>query len=348
MAREGLRYGLSSALQKAARQGRAVTVRGLSVGTDGGTEDVDVTVKPLQEPDPLRGTCLVVFREAPPRPPAGKGDRKRARARPPPRAAELERETRRLHEELRSTREDMQSTQEELRSANEELQSANEELQSTNEELTTSKEEMQSMNEELQTVNAELQAKVDELSRSSNDMRNLLNSTEIATLFLDGALCVRRYTERTTRLLRLIPTDAGRAITDVTTDLQFPELPDAVGQVLRTLVPVEREVPTADGRWYSTRILPYRTVDDVIDGVVITFMDITASKRLEGELRASRERFGALLERLPPGLAVVDGRGRALAREAVLEAITSAATDDLATWRVVATTGDDQPRGEVR
>jgi chemotaxis methyl-accepting protein methylase len=344
MAREGLRYGLSNALQKAVRQGRAVTVRRLTVGTEGVTEEVDVTVKPLQEPDPLRGRCLVVFREAPPLPVAGSGDRKGARTRPA-RAAELEREARRLQEELRSTREDMQSAQEELRSANEELQSTNEELQSTNEELTTSKEEMQSMNEELQTVNAELQAKVDELSRTGNDMRNLLDSTEIATLFLDGALRVRRYTERATRLLRLIPNDVGRAITDITTDLRFPELPDAVAQVLKTLVPVELEIPAADGRWFSTRILPYRTLDDVIDGVVITFMDITASKRLEAELRASRERFRALLERLPPGLAVVDGRGRVLERETVLDAITSVAADDLATWRIVTTTGDEQTRG---
>ncbi|HEX9050294.1 MAG TPA: chemotaxis protein CheB [Anaeromyxobacter sp.] len=344
MAREGLRYGLSSALQKALRQGRAVGVRGLTVSTDGATADVDVTVKPIREPDSLRGTCLVVFREAPPLPKPGKVRRSGTRA-SPPRAAELERENMRLQEELRNAREDMQGTEEELRSANEELQSANEELQSTNEELTTSKEEMQSTNEELQTVNAELQAKVDELSRASNDMRNLLDSTEIATLFLDGDLSIRRFTERTTRLLRLIPSDLGRPITDITTDLDFPGLPDAVAEVLKTLVHVEREVSTSDGRWFSTRILPYRTVDDVIDGVVITFMDITAAKRLEAELRSSRERFGAFLERLPAGLAVVDGNGRALPRETVLEAITSARADDLASWRVVATDGDERSRG---
>jgi two-component system CheB/CheR fusion protein len=343
MAREGLRYGLSGALQKALRQGRAVGVRGLTVSTNGASAEVDVTVKPIQEPDALRGACLVVFREAPRRV-AGKVHRKGARARAP-RTAALKRENRRLHEELRSAREDMQGTEEELRSANEELQSANEELQSTNEELTTSKEEMQSMNEELQTVNAELQAKVDELSRASNDMRNLLDSTEIATLFLDGTLSVRRYTERTTRLLRLIPSDLGRAITDITTDLRFPELPEAVAQVLTTLVPIEREVSTADGRWFSTRILPYRTLDDVIDGVVITFMDITSAKRLESELRASRERFGALLERLPSGLAVVDGSGQALARETLLQTIVAARADDLATWRVVATSDGKPSRG---
>jgi two-component system CheB/CheR fusion protein len=347
MAREGLRSALSGALQKALRQGRAVTVRGLTVRTNGSTDRIDLTVKPLQDPDPLRGTCLVVFKEAPAPAPAGPrrpGGRARGGARPA-RAAEPERETKRLHEELRNAREDMQTTQEELRSANEELQSSNEELQSTNEELTTSKEEMQSMNEELQTVNAELQAKVDELSRASNDMRNLLNSTEIATVFLDGALCVRRYTEQATRILRLIPTDVGRPVTDVTTDLVFPELADSVSRVLRTLVPLEREVSTTDGRWFASRVLPYRTFDDVIDGVVITFTDVSAAKRLEAELRESRERFGALLENLPPGLAVIDGKGRALTRDAVLEAITSARADDLATWRVIATTGGVPTRG---
>jgi two-component system CheB/CheR fusion protein len=319
----------------------------VTVGTNSGTEGIDLTVKPLQEPDALRGTCLVVFKEAP-APPRAARDRRDGRElgrTRPARAKELERETKRLHEELRNAQEDMQTTQEELRSANEELQSSNEELQSTNEELTTSKEEMQSMNEELQTVNAELQAKVDELSRTSSDMRNLLNSIEIATLFLDGALSVRRYTDQATRVLRLIPSDVGRPVTDVTTDLVFPELAESVAQVLRTLVPIEREVTTTDGRWFASRILPYRTLDDVIDGVVITFTDISAAKRLEAELRQSRERFGALLENLPRGLAVMDGKGRALAREAVLEAITSARADDLATWRVVATTSDERTRG---
>ena len=347
MAREGLRHALAGALQKAMRSGRAVTLREVALGTNGQTEAIDLTVKPIQEPEALRGTCLIVFKEALALPRAS------ARQRVPGDAArrapaELERQTKRLQEELRNAREVMQTTQEELRAANEELQSTNEEIQSTNEELTTSKEEMQSMNEELQTVNAELQAKVDELSHASSDMKNLLNSTEIATLFLDKSLRVRRFTDQATGLLRLIPSDVGRPVTDVTTDLEFPELADSVAQVLRTLVPLDRQVATSDGRWFATRILPYRTLEDVIDGVVITFSDISAAKRLEAELRQSRERFGALLENLPPGLAVMDGNGRTLTREAVLDAITAARSDDLATWRVVVTTGDELRRGVVR
>jgi len=203
------------------------------------------------------------------------------------------------------------------------------------------------MNEELQTVNAELQAKLDELSRASNDMKNLLDSTEIATIFLDDSLCIRRYTEQATRFLRLIPTDVGRPITDVTTDLVFPELPHDVAKVLRTLVPMEQVVTTKDGRWFSARVMPYRTLDDFIEGVVITFVDVTAAKRLESELRSSRERFGALLENLPDGLAVVDGLGRVLPRSSVLTSITDARSQDLASWRIVATPADEPGRGAV-
>ena len=339
MAREGLRHPLAAALQKALRLGRAITVSGLTVGMNGGSTTLNLTVKPLQEPNPLRGTYLVVFRDVLPAAPSKKDRGKRGGTQRPARVAELEREVRQLHDELRSSREDMQTSQEELRSANEELQSTNEELQSTNEELTTSKEEMQSMNEELQTVNVELQAKVDELSRAANDMKNLLDSTQIATVFLDRSLRIRRYTAQATRVLRVIPTDVGRLVTDVTTDLVFPGLPDAVAKVLRTLVPLEREIPATEGRWFSSRIMPYRTLDDVIDGVVITFMDITTSKQLEAELRSSRERFGALLENLPDGMAVIDGGGRVLPRLSLLESISVARAQDLASWKIVAAAG---------
>jgi two-component system CheB/CheR fusion protein len=196
----------------------------------------------------------------------------------------------------------MQTSQEELRSANEELQSANEELQSTNEELTTSREEMQSLNEELQTVNNELQAKVDELSKASDDMKNLLNSTDIATVFLDGALRVRRFTAEATRILRLIPGDVGRPISDIASDLVYPELHDDVQDVLRTLVFTERQVSTRDGRWFVVRIMPYRTTANRIDGVVITCMDITVSRVLETELRQLLDSFPQLvLTCLPSG-----------------------------------------------
>ncbi len=179
---------------------------------------------------------------------------------------------------MQSTLEEMQTSQEELKSSNEELQSTNEELQSTNEELTTSKEEMQSLNEELQTVNAELQSKVDEFSRVNNDMKNLLNSTDIATLFLDKELNIRRFTNQATKIFKLIKSDIGRPFTDQVSDLIYPELASDALEVLRTLVFIQKQIPTRDGRWFFIRIMPYRTLDDRIEGLVITFINIIRSQ----------------------------------------------------------------------
>jgi two-component system, chemotaxis family, CheB/CheR fusion protein len=170
---------------------------------------------------------------------------------------ELELELQRTREELQSTREEMQTTQEELKSTNEEMQSTNEELQSTNEELTTSKEEMQSLNEELQTINAELQSKVSDYIAANNDMKNLLNSTDIATLFLDKDLNIRRYTDQLTKLFKLRQSDVGRPFTDMVTDLNYPEMTEHASEVLNTLVYKETCVSTHDGRWFTVRIMPY-------------------------------------------------------------------------------------------
>ena len=184
MAREGLRYELSDGFQKALRKKERVVLRGLKVGTNGGTQFVDVSLQQLDKPGPLQGLVMIVFTDVPAPLPAPTASRSSGPVARSPRIAELEQELLHVKGEAPATHEEMQTSQEEFRSANEELQSTNEELQSTNEELTTSKEEMQSMNEELQTVNSELQLKVDELSQASNDMKNLLDSTDIATLFL--------------------------------------------------------------------------------------------------------------------------------------------------------------------
>jgi len=296
MAREGLRYELSGGFQKALRQNKTLTIRNGVVGTNGGTQRVNITLEPIREPESLRGLVMVVFTDVPNTPePKITGKRRQAPVHSA-RVAELERELDDARQEVQSIREEMQTSQEELKSANEELQSTNEELQSTNEELTTSQEEIQSMNEELQTVNHELQAKVDELSLINNDLKNLLDSTDIATLFLDNALCVRRFTSQTTKITKLIPGDVGRRITDIASALLYPELADDARQVLRTLVKVERQISTPDGNWFAARILPYRTLENMIDGVVITFSDITASKKLEAELRAKEVSLRGRLE----------------------------------------------------
>jgi two-component system CheB/CheR fusion protein len=288
MAREGLRYELTRAFAQALRQKESVALHGLKVGTNGVAQYVDVTIQQLAEPESLRGLVMIVFTDAVAPMAANASGRPAKSPARFPRLAELEQELLQVRGEARATHEEMQTSQEELRSANEELQSTNEELQSTNEELTTSKEEMQSMNEELQTVNTELQAKVDELSRASNDMKNLLDSTDIATLFLDKELKVRRFTPQATKIIKLIAADAGRLITDLASDLCYPELADDAREVLRKLAAVEKPISARDGRWFTVRIMPYRTQDDRIDGVVITFANITGSKTLEAKLRKNQ------------------------------------------------------------
>ncbi len=283
MAREGLRYELGNAFHQALGQEAAVVVRGLKITAQGGRHCVDVAIQRLEQPEVLRGLLMIVFTEVP-GPPETPAPRRGGQA-GPPRLEELRRNYEQARRDAQSVREEMQTSQEELRSTNEEQQSTNEELQSTNEELTTSKEELQSLNEELQTVNTELQAKVNELSRSNNDMKNLLNSTDIATLFLDNKLNVRRFTTQATKIIKLIPGDIGRPITDLASDLIYPELSDDAREVLRKLGFAERAVNARDGRWFTVRIMPYRTLDDRIDGVVITFADITSAKHLEARLR---------------------------------------------------------------
>ena len=302
MAREGLRYELTDAFHKALMEEGAVALHGLRISNH---EDhrVDVTIEKLKETESLHGMVMILFTDVVATVATkikGSSGKPRANSHT---ATEVERLLQQARAELLNTREEMQSSQEELRSTNEEMQSTNEEMQSTNEELTTSKEEMQSLNEELQTVNAELQGKVDELSRSNNDMKNLLNSTDIATLFLDRDLQVRRFTTPATKIIKLIPGDIGRPITDLASDLLYAELAEDAREVLRKLGFSEKPIATHDGRWFTVRIMPYRTLDDRIDGVVITFLDISVAKTLEGKLQDMQV---ALRKRLTVQVAATD------------------------------------------
>jgi two-component system CheB/CheR fusion protein len=270
-----------------------VTLKNIGVDVNGARQTVNVTIEFLRNPAALQGLVMIVFTDV------ATPAHLTASARPkrtPTRLAELEQELQQARLAAQTIREGMQTSQEELKSTNEEMQSMNEELQSTNEELTTSKEEMQSMNEELHTVNQELQTRLDELSRTNNDMKNLLDSTDIATLFLDNALCVRRFTSETSKVTRLIPADIGRPVSDIASVLLYPDMVEDARQVLRTLVQIEKQVAGADGRWFVARILPYRTLENMIDGVVITFIDVTVSRNLEVELRATEARLREMLE----------------------------------------------------
>ena len=292
MARPELNFDLASAFHKVLRQQKTGTLKGLKVGTDSGVQNhLDITIKVIEEPDPLSGMVLIVFYDAAELPSQKPSGRVSGTSAANNKIAELELEIQKLREELSTTREEMQSSQEEFKATNEESQSANEELQSTNKELTTSKEEMQSLTEELQTVNAEQQSKMDELTLAEDDLHNLLNSTDIVTVFLDNALHVRRFTEGAQEIFKLIPGDVGRPLSDITSDLLYPEMPKDIEAVLRTLVFSKKEMMTGDGRWFLVRIMPYRTIDDITGGVVITFVNITAAKVLEKQLRKQIKQF---------------------------------------------------------
>ena len=289
MLREGLREEFPIAFRKAIINKETVVLNNLKVGTNGGARTLNINIQWIDKPEVLRGTLMIVFIDLPEiadnmpvSKPAGKSLSNI-------RQTELEKELQHTKEQMQSTLEEMQTSQEELKSTNEEMQSTNEELQSTNEELTTSKEEMQSLNEELQTVNAELQSKVDEFSRVNNDMKNLLNSTDIATLFLDKELNIRRFTNQATKIFKLIKSDIGRPFTDLVSDLIFPELASDALEVLRTLVFIQKPIPARDGRWFSVRIMPYRTFDDRIDGLVITFFNISDLKEVEIKLQQTEQ-----------------------------------------------------------
>jgi two-component system CheB/CheR fusion protein len=300
MLRQGLTGPLNEGFTRALRQAKTLELKNLKVGTNGGTRLVTVIVKPLSQPTVLKGMVLVAFiNEINP----SKANKTVSTSKTSSVQAEhvemLEQELRNSNEQLQITREEMQTSQEELKSINEELQSTNEELQSTNEELTTSKEEMQSMNEELQTVNHELGANVDELSKTSDDMNNLLNSTDIATLFLDNNLRVRRFTSQTASIFKLLSSDAGRPITDLASILDYPALAEDAQEVINSLIIHEEQTSANDGRWFKVRIMPYRTQDNRIDGIVIVFSDITEAKLASDELFNSRQILLKILDNIP-------------------------------------------------
>lgn len=284
MLRDGLGEPLVQALKQVETQKEPVHLRGLKVSVPGGEQLVDITLQALREPTALKGMTMVVFHDVT-LAPTGKGRRKDKDARESAHEAVIQQ----YIYEIDSLRSEARATREELEISNEELQSTNEELQSANEELTTSKEEMQSMNEELQTINTELQAKLDDLSLAQSDMQNVLNSIDIAILFLDQGLNVRRYTDQASKIINLRESDIGRPLSDLTTSMEYPELYEDALNCLRTLLPTEKQVLTADKLWFAVRIVPYRRLDNVIDGVVITLMDITGTKNLEMKLRRNKK-----------------------------------------------------------
>ena len=258
-------------------------------------------------PNSVEDLILLSFHDVLPAPPTkhARGKRGASSAERQP-IQELEKELARTKDNLQAIIEEQQASNEELKSTNEEMQSTNEELQSTNEELETSKEELQSVNEELITVNAELQAKIDQLADMQNDMKNLLDNISIGTIFLDQHLVIRRFTREATRAYRLVASDVGRALADIKSDLANEELLSKAQNVLETLIPYEQEVCTTSGDWYLARIQPYRTLDNVIEGVVLTFTDIKKRVEAEAAVQQARELAEGIVDTVREPLVVLN------------------------------------------
>ncbi|MDH5541238.1 MAG: PAS domain-containing protein, partial [Rhizobacter sp.] len=305
MARDGLQLELREALRLAA-QGESTAGRDLVVSADGRDQRLRLGVRPLADPDGAQSMLLVSFQELPdaaPRKPVRKA--RGAVSDEVLRIEALEAELVHAKESMTAMLEEQQASNEELKSTNEELQSTNEELQSTNEELETSKEELQSVNEEMLTVNSELQTKIEQMASMQDDMKNLLDNIRVGTIFLDRHLLIRRFTRDATKVYRLVATDLGRPLADIRCDLQGVDLIADAQTVLESLVPFEREVCTAGGRWYLARIQPYRTVDNVIDGVVLTLTDVT--ERVEAiAVRKARNLAEAIVDTVHDPLMVLD------------------------------------------
>jgi two-component system CheB/CheR fusion protein len=295
--RPEIRAELRTALYQAVQNRASVEARNVSVHFAEGTRLVNLLVRPVfSEGDSARSFILVVFEDAGEGAQSAASNVAEAVIPAEPAARQFEDELVWVKAQLRATIEQYETQTEEMKASNEELQAMNEELRSTAEELETSKEELQSVNEELTTVNQELKIKIEELSQANDDFRNLMNSTDIGTVFLDRSLRLKLFTPRARDIFNLIPADVGRPLSDITAHLADTDLRADLERVADSLQPVQREVSTHEGRWYLMNVLPYRTAQDRIEGVIVTFLDITGRKEAEGQLLISEERLRLLIE----------------------------------------------------
>ena len=307
MAREGLQLELRNAVHRAAGSTETIVTPPLSVVSDDAVRQVRLSVRRMADTPAGERLLLVTFQEqAHPNAAPLATPGKRSATPTSERISQLERDLAYTRENLQASIDELQDANEELSSANEEMQSTNEELQSSNEELETSREELQSVNEELVTVNAELQAKIEQLGDMQNDMKNLLDSINIGTIFLDTHLTIRRFTRDAVKIYRLIPKDVGRPLADITSYLDSLDLLVPAQEVLDTLIPREIELRTTSGNWFLARLLPYRTLDNVIDGVVMTFHDINTRMANDQAVQAARELAEAIVDTVLEPLLVLD------------------------------------------
>ncbi|RYG03607.1 MAG: PAS domain S-box protein [Chitinophagaceae bacterium] len=308
LVRPGLRLELRTALFQAIQRKTLVETRGLKIAFNDETHSLNIKVRPvLDEQSATKGFILVIFEPAS----DDQAPEKIVISANEPVAKRLEEELIRLKGQLRTSSDQHEFQAEELKASNEELQAMNEELRSAAEELETSKEELQSINEELRTVNQELKIKIEETSLSSNNLQNLINSADVGTIFLDRNFRIRFFTPPASHLFNLIASDFGRPITDITHKLEYIGLLEDAKTVLEKLVAIEREVKTNDSHYFIMRVLPYRTTEDRIDGVVITFFDITKRRTAELALYQSQAQFQKLTNVLPQLIWIYDHTGSA-------------------------------------
>ncbi|XZE43508.1 chemotaxis protein CheB [Pirellulaceae bacterium SH467] len=329
MARPGLRTKLRAACRNAIQERKTIVTKDIRINRGGQYFKCSVIAKPLAEPKEVAGLLLVLFYESLPFWETEKSGSSAStwigsesvQDDDSPLTQQLEMELKSMSEELRSTVEEMESSNEELKTSNEEIMSVNEELQSVNEELETSKEELQSLNEELSTVNGQLQEKVNELKQSTEDMTNLMSSTEIATIFLDEQLRIKLFTPPTKSLLNLLSTDVGRPLKDIAPKFADDSMIQECRDVLETEKALERELKTEDSKHFLRRILPYRSSDNFVSGVVITFIDLTQRKNSEAvqretdarhfaELYEGAERLQAILNAAADAIITIDLQGK--------------------------------------
>jgi two-component system CheB/CheR fusion protein len=319
MAREGLQQELTAMIRKVKSSNKTLSAEGIRVKTNGKFQLIKLTVKPVKEPASMMGSLLIIFEDLAPQKKVIHSKKIHYDKKSEKIIRHLERELKASKENLRTTIEELETSNEELKSTNEEMQSTNEEMQSSNEELETSKEELQSLNEELITVNTELQNKNDELSTINNDMKNLLDGIDIPTIFLDNNLKIKRFTFNVTKVINVINSDIGRPINHIATNLNYDKLIDDVKEVLRTLAFKEIELQTKDDLWYQMRILPYRTLSNIIDGVVITFTNINNLKiaygqitKLNQDIQLARDFSNNIVETLRDSLLILDDKLKVL------------------------------------
>ncbi len=309
MAREELKYAISNAIHQARTKRTEVKIKDILLKDGKALNKVTLCVNALEDFG-LQGLVLVIFEDGGPvNKASGKNPKKNSQSLA---VQDLEKELIFTKQQLHSTIEQMETSVEELKSTNEELQSTNEELQSTNEESLTTKEEMQSLNEELMTINMQYQSKAEELTQLNNDMKNLLDNTEIGTIFLDTNMNILRFTPQVSQLFKLIQTDVGRSITHMVSNLQDVDLTAVIQEVIDHLKTREMEVRAVNGEWFNLRIMPYRTLDNFINGAVLTFHRITPLKTLEARLNLIRESFGLLVDAISEPAVLINQEGMLL------------------------------------